>query len=101
MPCSMWERVVGGCAAPREYAGQCKRVFDASNMSDADKFQFGLSCGARYCVFFYFHARGARHFAGCRWPCVASPAHDYEDLCPQRWTALVQPSASWNRMECI
>jgi len=63
---SMWQQLDAGCSAPVEYAGGCNRFVDTSEMSDKDKFLFGVNCGAR-------------------WACLPPPFHVYDDVCPQSW----------------
>lgn len=65
---SMWRQIGGNlCKAPSNYAGACSNQMDISGMSEKDKYEFGVKCGAR-------------------WPCLPQPSHVYADLCPRGWT---------------
>ena len=45
---SMWREVdTSVCEAPVTYAGDCSRLLDISGMTEKDKYNFGVTCGAR------------------------------------------------------
>jgi len=64
---SLWIEIgTNLCEAPRNYVGKCASRVRTDAMSNEDKLNFGLKCGAR-------------------WPCAAPPAHVYTDVCPVGW----------------
>jgi len=75
---SMWREVDASvCEAPVTYSGNCAKLLDTSDMSEKDKYTFGIQCGAR-------------------WPCLdaskvsgtsSCSAKDYKAACPAGWFA--------------
>merc|ERR1740139_800704 len=67
---SLWRQVSGSvCEAPQNYVGKCSHRVQTDTMTDQDKMEFGLMCGAR-------------------WPCASPVGHVYSDVCPEGWTML-------------
>jgi len=65
---SLWRQVSPSvCEAPSNYVGKCSRRVHTEAMTDIDKTEFGLKCGAR-------------------WPCTGPPGRVYLDVCPEGWT---------------